>query len=116
MVNDRVYYVNLKPYIHDLPFEQMIERFIKSDIINIQVPNLTDNFKTNMLQFMKQYRHAYVEKTIEAQNIDKILSKKILQHIQIFFNKKSQNNTMRKLNKNHNITYNTTRKKKLHLP
>lgn len=116
MVNDRVYYVNLKPYIHDLPFEQMIERFIKSEIINIQVSNLTDdlttNFKTNMLQFMKQYRHTYVEKTIEAQNVDKILSKKILQHLQIFFNKKSQNNTMRKLNKN----YNKTKKKKLHLP
>ena len=115
MVNDRVYYVNLKPYIHDLPFEQMIERFIKSEIIIIPVQNLTDeltdNFKTNMLQFMKQYKHAYVEKTIEDQNIDKILSKKILQHIQIFFNKKSQNNTMRKLNKN----INKTRKKKQRL-
>ena len=60
---------------------------------------------------MKQYKHAYVEKTIEDQNIDKILSKKILQHIQIFFNKKSQNNTMRKLNKN----INKTRKKKQRL-
>jgi hypothetical protein len=112
MVNDRVYYVNLKPYIHDLPFEQMIERFIKSEIINIQSQNLGDIFKTNMLQFMNQYRHTYVEKTTEAQNVDKILSKKILQHIQIFFNKKSQNTTMRKLNKPHN----KTKKNKQKLP
>ena len=104
MVNDRVYYVNLKPYIHDLPFELMIERFIKSEIINIQSQKLEDDFKTNMLQFMKQYRHKCAEKTKEDQNVDKILSKKILQHLQIFFNKKSQNNTIRKINKSHNKT------------
>jgi len=109
MVNDRVYYINLKPYIHDLPFELMIERFIKSQIINIQVE---DNFKTIMLEFMKQYRHEYVEKTKDAQNVDKILSKKILQHLQIFFNKKSQNKTIKNKNNNNN----KTKKKKQNLP
>lgn len=104
MVNDRVYYVNLKPYIHDLPFELMIERFIKSEIINIRIQDSVDEFKTNMLQFMKQYRHTYVEKTIDAQKVDKILSKKISQHLQIFFNKKSQNKTIRKSNKTNNKT------------
>ena len=105
MVNDKVYYVNLKPYIHDLPFELMIERFIKSQIINIQAE---DKFKTDMLQFMNQYRHKYVEKTKDAQNVDKILSKKILQHLQIFFNKKSQNKTIKTkaYNKTYNKTYN----------
>jgi hypothetical protein len=101
MVNDKVYYINLKPYIHDLPFDLMIERFIKSGIINILVE---DNFKTDMLQFMNLYKHEYVEKTKDAQNVDKILSKKILHHLQIFFNKKSQNKTMRKSNKTHNKT------------
>jgi hypothetical protein len=107
MVNDKVYYINLKPYIHDLPFDLMIERFIKSGIINIE-----DNFKTDMLQFMNQYRHEYVEKTKDSQNVDKILSKKILYHLQIFFNKKTQNKTIRKPNKNHN----KTKKKKLNSP
>jgi Mn-dependent DtxR family transcriptional regulator len=65
-----------------------------------------------MLKFMNQYRHTYVEKTKDAQNIDKILSKKILQHLQIFFNKKSQNKTIRKTNKTHN----KTKKKKQNLP
>ena len=36
---------------------------------------------------MKRYHHDYVEKTTEAQNVDKILSKKIMQHLHIFFNK-----------------------------
>ena len=102
MINDRVYYINLKPYIHDLPFELMAERFIKSGIINLQ--NVEDDFKTSILQFMKQYRHTYVEKTKDAQIVDKILSKKILQHLQIFFNKKSQNKTIKTKNTNHNKT------------
>ena len=115
MVNDKVYYINLKPYIHDLPFELMIERFIKSEIINIHVEDSADEFKRNMLQFMNQYRHTYVEKTTDAQNVDKILSKKILQHLQIFFNKKSQNKTIRKSNKTNNKPNNKT-KKKIYLP
>ena len=93
MVDDRVYYINLKPYVHDLLFETMIERFIKSGIINTNTntntninTNITD-FTQSMLSHMNKYRHSYVEKTKEAQNIDKILSKKILQHLQAFFNK-----------------------------
>jgi hypothetical protein len=87
MVDDRVYYINLKPYVHDLPFETMIDRFIKSNIIDT---NIETNFKQDMLQFMKKYRHFYVEKTKESQNIDKILSKKILHHLHIFFDKGSK--------------------------
>jgi len=89
MVDDRVYYINLKPYIHDLPFEIMIDRFIKSKILDINTI-INVSFSKEMLQFMKQYRHTYVEKTKEAQNIDKILSKKILQHLHTFFTKDSQ--------------------------
>jgi hypothetical protein len=86
MVDDRVYYINLKPYTHDLPFETMIDRFIKSGILDINATTNTDLSKS-LLQFMKRYRHSYVEKTKEAQNVDKILSKKILQHLQTFFAK-----------------------------
>lgn len=96
MVDDRVYYINLKPYIHDLPFETMIDRFVKSGILDTN-DNTNDNANTNtndittsLLQFMKRYRHSYVEKTKEAQNVDKILSKKILQHLQTFFQKKQK--------------------------
>jgi len=89
MVDDRVYYINLKPYTHDLPFETMIDRFIKSGILDINATINTDLSKS-LLQFMKRYRHSYVEKTKEAQNVDKILSKKILQHLQTFFQKKQK--------------------------
>ena len=92
MVDDRVYYINLKPYIHDLPFETMIDRFVKSGILdaNDNANTNTNDITTSLLQFMKRYRHSYVEKTKEAQNVDKILSKKILQHLQTFFQKKQK--------------------------
>jgi hypothetical protein len=51
-----------------------------------------------MLAYMKRYNHDYVEKTKEAQNVDKILSKKILQHLHTFFNKNAnKKNKSRKI-------------------
>ena len=105
MVDDRVYYINLKPYVHDLPFEIMVDRFIKSGIIDLNKNvNVTEvEFTKDMLSYMKRYNHDYVEKTKEAQNVDKILSKKILQHLQTFFNKNTnKKNKSRKIFKNKN--------------
>ena len=94
MVDDRVYYINLKPYTYDLPFETMIDRFIKSGIIDTNTTSTsTADLSKSLLQFMKRYRHSYVEKTKEAQNVDKILSKKILQHLQTFFAKPPNKNS-----------------------
>jgi hypothetical protein len=112
MVDDRVYYINLKPYTHDLPFETMIDRFIKSGIMDTNSTATADLSKI-LLQFMKRYRHSYVEKTKEAQNVDKILSKKILQHLQTFFAKPSNKNSHVKTNKTTTKYNNKTRKLKL---
>ena len=32
MEHDMVYYINIKPYTHDLPYELMVQRFIDSNI------------------------------------------------------------------------------------
>jgi hypothetical protein len=111
MVDDRVYYINLKPYIYDLPFETMIDRFIKSGILDTNA-NVNANLSKSLLQFMKRYRHSYVEKTKEAQNVDKILSKKILQHLQTFFLRPSNKNSHTKTNKPNTKYNNKTRKNK----
>jgi hypothetical protein len=91
MVDDKIYYINLKPYVHDLPFELMIDRFINSGILNIdQINGGINTVKQDILKYMKRYHHDYVEKTTEAQNVDKILSKKIMHHLQAFFTKSSK--------------------------
>ena len=85
MSNEKIYYINLKPYVHDLGFDDMITRLLKSDILSPEDPTSCRAF---MMTFLKKLNYIYVSKTAETQQIDKILSKKILQHLQIFFKMK----------------------------
>jgi hypothetical protein len=101
MIDDRIYYINIKPYMHDLPFETIIDRFVSSNILNINANAMTNNnneFKSHILNYMKRFHYNYVEKTKEAQNIDKILSKKILHHLNLFFNKSISKQQSRRTN------------------
>ena len=109
MENENIYYINIKPYTHDLSFDTMIQRFTKSGIIN---ETLLDNKNIETMQqyirdYMKKYNYIFMEKSKESLIIDKILSKKIMQHLQIFFNRKPKNNpkrqsTQKQLNVNRN--------------
>ena len=100
MSNDKIYYINLKPYVHDLDFDDMISRLIKSDILGQEDPTSCNTF---MLTFLKKFNYIYVSKTAETQHVDKILSKKILQHLQIFFKIKPIGpDTYKKKNKTRN--------------
>jgi len=100
MKNDKIYYINVKPYTHDLDFNDMIHRFLKSGILIHDKQNtICDTF---ILQFMKKYNYIYIKKTNESQQIDKIISKKILHHVHDFFKTKnigSNNNKTNKTNK-----------------
>jgi hypothetical protein len=96
MVNDRIYYINIKPYLHDLPFDTMIDRLVNSQILIKIDKNILETMKVYILKYMKKFNHTYVEKTKESQDIDKILSKQILYHLHIFFNKTTNKYTARK--------------------
>ena len=111
MENENIYYINIKPYMHDLSFDTMIERFTKSGLINQTI--LGDENIASMQQYitdyMKKYNYIFMEKSKESLIIDKILSKKIMQHLQIFFNRKPKLNsnpkrqtTKKQLNMNKN--------------
>jgi hypothetical protein len=67
-----------------------------------------------ILAFMKRYNYIYVEKTVETQNIDKILSKKILQHLHMFFKMKPIElpSSKHKITKRQKIIKNRTLKKR----
>ena len=94
MANDNVYYINVKPYIHDLDFDEMIQRFWNSNIrekifsecgSNKQINEIKKVFVKYMYQLFEQYGYLVIEKTKEENNIDKIVSKQILIHLQEFF-------------------------------
>uniref|UniRef100_A0A6C0LEK5 Uncharacterized protein n=1 Tax=viral metagenome TaxID=1070528 RepID=A0A6C0LEK5_9ZZZZ len=89
MHGDNVYYIKVRPYIYDLSFEMMIRRFLESDIgqqLLISTATQT-SFKTYVLTFMTQFKFLSAKKTKEEYEIDKIVTKKTMVHLQTFFAK-----------------------------
>jgi hypothetical protein len=105
MSNNNIYYINIKPYIYDLTFDMMIKRFINSGILNANKVD-TEKCKEYILEYTKRYNYTFIDKHLNEQNIDTIVSKKILDHLRIFFNIKPNNET-KKQNQ-----YNTTKTKR----
>ena len=104
MIHKNVYYINIKPYLHDLNFNDMISRFINSELGKklIQTEE-NQTFINSMTQEFKKYNFSYVVKNIDENNIDKILSKKILTHLQEFFNKSLKNKSKFNRTKRNNV-------------
>jgi hypothetical protein len=100
MENENIYYINIKPYYHDLSFEYMINKFKESDtgkrILEIVLD--TADFHNFMMTQFKLYKYDINEKEPNEYNIDKIIGKQIIIHLKEFFNKPNKNITKRKYN------------------
>lgn len=83
MTND-IYYVNIDPYIHNISYSEMLKRFINSKIGKKMIPN-KEHFIKFVRKFIKKFRYDYVEKTKEEYEIDKIVTKQLMEYLQIFF-------------------------------
>jgi hypothetical protein len=107
MTHKNVYYINIKPYYHDLRFETMIQRFLSSNLGKKLIMEKDDNnikFMNSMMREFKKYNFFVKNKDENENEVDKILSKEILSHLQEFFNKslktKSRYNRTKKNNGN----------------
>ena len=109
MNNDNVYYIHIKPYTYDLPFETIVDRFLASGIVDILDPT---SMKDTILARIRKYNYTYVEKHSIEHNIDIMLSKKILQHLHTFFDEKPNNRTIKNRSNNNNIGLNKNAKNK----
>jgi hypothetical protein len=90
MVDENVYYIKLKPYTYNLPFQIMIQRFIACKYgKKIRDENKFINFMSN---YIEQYKFVHAKKNEKDYELDKIVSKKIMIHLQTFFDKKWQKN------------------------
>jgi hypothetical protein len=87
MSGKNIYYIKVNPYIYNLPFETMIERFLTSELAEKIITN-AQMFKTDMMKYMKRYAYTYIEKSSEEYEIDKIITKKTMCHLHAFFNKR----------------------------
>jgi hypothetical protein len=103
MSHDNVYYINIKPYVHDLPFDEIINRFKNSQIGDKLIKD-KGKFTPTIMNNFKLYNFDYSIKNEHEYDVDKILSKQILTHLHSFFNTsllKNKNRTNRnRTNKN----------------
>ena len=108
MVNDNIYYINVKPYYYDLPFDYMLDKFSKSDV-GKKIINNDENFNKIMIEKIKVYKYKCIDKESKEYEVDKIIGKQIIKQLQEFFSKTKKNKTINnKKIKNYKI--NKTRK------
>lgn len=86
MTSDNIYYIIIKPYYYDLKFETMVERLINSKILNEYIIDVND-FQDNIITNYKKYNYPFIFKTNEEYEIDKILGRQIMTHLEFFFSK-----------------------------
>ena len=102
MMNKNVYYINLKPYIYDLPLQEITQRFVNSNVgKNLLLHNKLNDFKHFINEEFGLYNYVINEKQQEEYDIDEIIRKQILIHLNNFFNKllkKKNNKTKTKKN------------------
>jgi hypothetical protein len=103
MANDNIFYINIKPYFHDLKFEYMITKFKESEE-GKKLINDGNEFETWMLKEIKKYKYDIVEKDEKEYEVDKILGKQIIIHLQEFFSKSKKNKTYRNVSNKRNKT------------
>jgi len=99
MKNEVVSYINVKPYNYHMSYTKMINHFVASDLgkqlLNLNNINHND-FKIIMMRELRRYNFSVVEKSDSELTIDKIVTKKMMIHLQNFFGKKPKHNKTKK--------------------
>ncbi len=97
MSNKKVFYINLKPYTHDLSINEILKRFMASSEYNKLITQKI-NFKKCMIDYFNQFLFNVQNKTKEDTHVDTVISREIMTHLQEFFNR-SVKNKIKKNNK-----------------
>lgn len=87
MEHARVYYINVKPYVHRLSAETMVNRFMQTPALRstITTTSLGIGLKSKILNYMQKFSANHVPKDPLEQDVDVIISKKIMEHLKLFF-------------------------------
>lgn len=109
MANDNIYYINVKPYYYDLKFEDMLDKFSKSDV-GKKIINNDEDFIKIMTKNITLYKYDCIDKETNEYEMDKIVGKQIVKHLQNFFYKTKKNKTI-KNKKVKNYKLNKTQRK-----
>jgi hypothetical protein len=97
MEDDNVYYIHVKGYKHYLPSSVIIQRFLKSNLAK-DMKNNNEEKKKFTDFMMSRLNYNIAEKDADEQEMDVIISKKMLEHMKTFFKEdknKDKGNTLR---------------------
>jgi len=103
MANDNIYYINIKPYYHDISFDEMLERFRESKIGKKIIDDDKD-FEYIMKKHIQLFKYIVVEKNANEYEVDKIVGKHVISHLQAFFNRSTKNRTIKNRSNRRNKT------------
>jgi hypothetical protein len=88
MTNDNVYYIKLKPYVYNIPIQDLINRFTTTMFYE----NISNRSKSDVIECITQHinscDYTYVKKSKKEYVVDVVITKKILEHIHDFFQDK----------------------------
>jgi len=99
MLNDRVYYIKPKMYQHNLSTDEIIERFMDSEIIKKM--GLNRSIESKLYDFFVSNNAYHKSKYITQTKIDTdiMVSQKIMYHLKDFFLLSSRKNPLKKTRK-----------------
>jgi hypothetical protein len=107
MKDKNVYYINCKPYVYNLSFEEMAERYFNafSEMVIIEKTLFIKEIKS----YMNMYNFTVIPKKVDDYNMDKMVSKEMFRHIKLFLSNKGLKTRQKRVNK---ITKRTIKKRK----
>ena len=85
MERGKVYYIQVKPYMHQLSVQTLLDRFAQSDALRQSTNAAVPELRAKVAHFMQRFTAAHVPKDPMEQEIDRIISKKIMEHLIEFF-------------------------------
>ena len=109
MEDEKVYYINVKPYKYNYLINDMIKKYLKSSL-GLNIINKSD-FYNDILNIYNKFEYPNKIKDIKEQEIDEIVSKKMYQHIKQFFYENNKNTL--KIKKKFNNKNKSLRNKKI---
>jgi|TARA_Y100000992_G_scaffold292183_3_gene249438 hypothetical protein len=115
MINDKVNYINMKPYNYQIAFTKMISVFMNSKLsktLQKQINLKKKELKDILIEEIDKYDFNVIEISKKEYKLDKNISKKMMMYLKDFFNDKS-NKRKSKLNNTQKNKLNNTQKNKL---
>lgn len=106
MEHESVVYIHIKEYVYNYNFNDMLRMYFDKNHDDILKISTYNNYIKFFKSHLKNFKFQHKNKTALEQDIDIILSKKIIEHLEDFFKTRRTNYTK----KRRSINLNTTRR------